>query len=312
MAQRLQRILYILPLSLLLGCVSSPSIHGVSRLASMQVQAVEVSDDVSVSVLPDDPALQSILTAGIAQNVTRSLAYKRALTVRSVQTVSFGRESLTGQSAEESDRSIRDPRTALASLPHTTIQVDLESVMTQTSMRATFKRPSSDQAEMILELTTKDGQPMFQETHWYADRQGYLPGTPYEIAIRSGVEELKIDHAMWNEIQVQGAPVCALAEFFYTWLGQESLFVSGQREIISQSTMVSIEHRDGEALFHLIRPCYDDKEEASLNIRVDHFFFTMDFKLVAWNSLYTSARFGKRLSYMVVDRSYSYPEKTEQ
>lgn len=265
-----------------------------------------ISESGETARLPQDPALQRLLAAGIAHRVVEPLEYRRTLTVRSLQTVSFASDPLEGKQAIEFDSSIRDPRSAIAALPSITAQVEVESTMTRDSMRATFKRPADVQPQLILELSTEDGKPMFRETHWYADRNAYVRGAPYQAAHASGVEELKVDHSMWAEIEAQGAPVCALADFFYTWLGRQSLRVSGLRFILSESTRV--ERRDGDGAFLLTRPCYDDRSRDSRNSRIDRFIVSADFRLVAWSSEYINARAGSTARYMVIDRTYAYGE----
>ncbi len=288
-------------LSLLIGCESP-------QPSSLVVQHPESG----TALLPQDPAVQSILIAGIAQKVARRLEETQSITVRSTQLVSFATQSLEGMSALESAQSIRDTRAAIVALPHTALEVLAESVMTQHSMRTTFRRRSSLQPETILELTRENGEAMLQETHWYADRQAYLRGEPYVIEDPSGVDGLKVEHTLWADIQSQGAPVCALAEFYYNWLGEHSHQRSAFREIISESVAVSASKRDGEDVFILIRPCYDKLEASMRSTRTDQFFIDKEFQLVGWNSLYTHAKFGSRVAYMAVDRTYTYSQGVEE
>ncbi len=257
-----------------------------------------------------DPPSGSMPTSGlvaeIAAQVAGNLASATTLTIHSSQTVSFAREPLDGVSKEESERSLREPRLAIEALPHIRLDVEVDAEMTPTSMRASFRKVGSPQPEMILELSSVNGQPIFRESHWYAALRGYLRGEPYPIEDPSGVEGLQVDHAFWSEIQAQGAPVCALAEFYCTWIGSESIRVRSYREIIGESVVVSRERLNGEDVYVLSRPCYDIRNDSSRSVRTDRFVVTDGFKLVAWSSHYTNLRFGARVAYMVVDRVYSY------
>ncbi len=265
--------------------------------------------------MPEDPALQSILIAGIAEKIVQNLERRKALTVHSLKTVSFASESLEGRSTVESQRSIRDPCAAIESLRSITVQVAVEAVMTRNSMRAIFRRPAAAQSEMILELTTRDGQPMFQETHWYTDKQAYLRGEPYAISDPSGVKELKVEHTMFAEIQAQGVPVCTLAEFFYSWLGRESLFAKSVPRGIGQSSpsdTVTTEQLGEAEVFHVKKLVYDVSDASSRSTRTDHYSVTKDFKLVAWRIELSHLKYGSKASYMVEANTYSYPSDAER
>jgi hypothetical protein len=275
------------------------------------VRADAAALDRAVAALPDDPALQSILAAGIALKVAQRLEYANAVEVRSLQTVSFATESLEDRPTGDLQASLRDPRAAIAALPNIILQVEVESKMRRDSMRATFKRPSDRRPQMILELMTKDGKRMFQETHWYSDRQAYLRGDLYSPTDPSGVEELKIDHALWAEVQAQGAPVCALADFFYTWIGWDSLWVRGTRSMLARATTIKVERRDGGEVFVLTRPCHDDRDGPIRSIRTDQFVVTKDFRFIGWSSEHTHAKAGAAAKYMVIDRRYEYFEEDE-
>jgi len=248
----------------------------------------------------------SVLVAEIAAQVAGNLASSTTLTIHSSQTVSFAREPLDGVSREECERRLREPRLAIEALPHIRLDVEVDAEMTPTSMRAAFRKVGSPQPEMILELSRVNGQPVFRESHWYAGLRGYLRGEPYAIEDPSGVEGLQVDHALWSEIQAQGAPVCALAEFYCTWIGSESIRVRSFREIIGEAVAVSRERLNGEDVYVLSRPCYDIHNDSSRSVRTDRFVVTNGFKLVAWSSHYTNLRFGARVAYMIVDRVYSY------
>lgn len=258
--------------------------------------------------------MQVILIAGVAEKMKQDLARRKALTVRSSQKVSYATESLTGLSVEESTQRLRDPMDAVRVLPAVAVEVEVEAKMTRNSMRSSFKRPSSGQPEMILELTTEGGKPMFRETHWYADRKAYLRGEPYPIDDPSGVEDLKVQHAMFADIEAKGSSVCALAEFFYTWVGKDTLFartIAGgfARSAIGDSIKTS--RLGDEDVFEIRVAGYDSKHDTWRSIRTDCIAVTRDFKLVAWRTMRVYVQYGVRASYLVDEASYIYPEGDE-
>lgn len=291
-------------LSLVSGCTRS------QVLAEAAVEArAHPSNAETESRRADPPAGSmptSVLVAEIAAKVAGNLASATTLTIHSSQTVSFASEPLDGVPKEECERRLREPRLAIEALPHIRLGVEVDAEMTPTSMQATFRKVGSPQPEMILELSSVNGQPMFRESHWYAALRGYLRGEPYAIEDPSGVEGLQVDHALWSEIEAQGAPACALAEFYCTWIGDESIRVRSYRTIIGESVAVSRERLNGEEVYVLSRPCYDVRKDSWRSVRTDRFVVTDGFKLVAWSSHYTNLRFGARVAYMVVDRVYSY------
>ncbi|MEI7877626.1 MAG: hypothetical protein WCI96_06815 [Planctomycetota bacterium] len=290
------------------GCKGSQSLAG----AEMPGSSAPASADTGArrSDLPSD-SKTSVLVAEIATKVADNLAAAAAMKIHSSQTVTFAREPLEGLSEEECELRIREPQLAVEALPHIRIEAEVDAEMTPTSLRASFRKIGSAQPEMILELSTVDGKPMFQESHWYAALKGYLRGDRYAIEDPSGVEVLRVDHTLWSEIQAQGAPVCALAEFYCTWIGKESIRVRANREIIGEAIAISCERRNGEDVYVLSRPCYDLRKDTSRSIRSDRFVVSKDFRLVAWRTSYTSLRPGARVSYMVVDRAYTYRNVNE-
>ena len=303
----------LLPLALLVGCADANKAASPGPPSIVRVDAAAL--DRAVAALPDYPALQSILIAGVGEKMRQDLARRKTLTVHSSHVVSFATESLKGLSVEQSTRRLRDPMDAIKALPTVAVEVEVEAEMTRDSMRSTFKRRSAAQPEMILELTTEDGKPMFRETYWYADRKAYLRGELYPIDDPSGVEGLKVGHAMFAEIEAKGSSVCALAEFNYTWVGKDTLFARTVPGGISQSSIGdSIRRVDhgGHQAFEIRLAGYDSKHETWRSIRTDHFVVTDQFKLVAWRTARLYVEYGVGASYLVDENTYFYPEGADR
>ena len=307
MRRRILIALTALSAVLLGGCALS----GASEAAAGQAQSPTAGSFFAGSQLPQDPHLQVILIAGVAEKMKQDLARRKALTVHSLQRVSFATESLNGLSVEESTRRLRDPMDAIKALPPVAVEVEVEAEMTRDSMRSSFKRPSAAQPEMILELTTEDGKPMFRETHWYADRKAYLRGEPYPIDDPSGVEGLKVQHAMFAEIEAKGSSVCTLAEFFYTWVGKDTLFARTVPDGFARSAIgdsIKTSRLGDEDVFEIRIATYDVKRDTWRSIRTDSFAVTTDFKLVAWRTERVYVEYGVKASYLVDEKSYFYPK----
>lgn len=268
-----------------------------------------VKNSVAPSPVPEetttylgDAEVQSLVSAGIGQRVGKRLASEKKLVVNSTQKVSFVQLPSSGQQDQ-----LCEPKEAIKVSDATSVSVRVTSEMTQTSMKTTFQKDGSEQPDLILELLVHNGVPMCRETHWYTEQKGYLEGTPYPIVDRSGVDELRTEHSIFASIQAKGVPVCALAEFYFTWLGQNSTQIRFFRDVmLGNASFVRKETRDGNLVYHLVRIRWDDKDERSHGICKDHFWVTSDFRLVAWDSEFTDAQFGNYVSYMVVERAYTY------
>lgn len=245
--------------------------------------------------------------ARIAARVCDRLETSESLGVHSTQTVSFVKTFCVGDF-------VQSPQCAVASANALHVVVDINSTMYPSAFDTTFQKEGSHQPDLTISLGMVSGSPQLTERSWYPDENGegmYREET-YPTQHPSGVDELESEYSLFDTLPTN---VCATAEFYRNWLGQESPQVNSWRRNIAEAQLVDVGYWIGKNrvyynVYHLVREVYDtprDNGGPGRQRRIDHYYVDlMTSRLVGWVSEYTDAVYSKKASYMVVERLYEY------
>jgi len=212
-----------------------------------------------------------------------------------------------------------DDGTVLYSLPNTNQgTANVIAVMTPNSYNVEIRRggtPKDAPADLIMNLTTVEGKPIFTESHWYPDLKRYRKATTKhasgEVLERLGAEMTGVMDTQFPMDLFPTLDSCAGAEFLQTWLGAGIKYRIGT--MYKAEFLENPQEHAGKMCYVLRRDVYDVMNNDGSGVQhrqksVDHFFIAKDsFQLVAWTSLRVNVNTETlQAGYQFVERNYAY------
>lgn len=253
------------------------------------------------------------LPAELAEKFRTSLASLDRLEVRSEQRVSYLRREID---PERDDGGQGPQRSALAAIADhkdevAAVDVRIWATMTRDSYLVRMWKGEMSQPVTEVSLTVDDGVPTIVERQWYPVLDDYRT-TKYPSPHRCGYDDPTLPSSLFEELKTN---VCATAEFFQRWLGDDSNEADGLRDIVALATLVPVQAETyrGKRAYRLKRQPYERDEPELYRSGLQTFWIDAEsYLLVGWRSENVSIHHDDYAAYLVVERHYDYPKLTAQ
>lgn len=249
----------------------------------------------------------------LAEKFRSSLASLDNLEVRSEQRVSYLRRKID----PERDDGGRGPqRSALAAIADhkdevAAVDVRIWASMTRDSYLVKMWKGEMSQPVTEVSLTVDEGVPTIVERQWYPVLDDYRTAK-YPSPHRCGYDDPRLPSSLFDGLTTN---VCATAEFFQRWLGDDSNEADGLKKIVARATLVPVQAETyrGKRTYRLKRQVYERDEPELYRSGLQTFWIDAEsYLLVGWRSENVSIQYDDHAGYLVVERHYDYPKVTAQ
>lgn len=260
----------------------------------------------------DLPQGRSEMTpAALAEKLRTRLASLEHLDVRAEQRVSYLRREIDPQRGDAGQGPQRNALAAIADHKDEVAAVDVRISASMTRDSYLVKIWKSEMSQPVTEvlLTTDDGVPTIVERQWYPVLDDYRTAK-YASPYRTGYDDPALQSCLFQELETS---VCATAEFFHTWLGDDTYQADSFQQIVALATLVPVEAETyrGKRTYRLKRQAYQiDEPERYLSCFQTFWIDAESYLLVGWRTELVDIQYDDHAAYQVVERHYDYPTPT--
>lgn len=249
--------------------------------------------------------------AVLAEKLRTSLASLEHLDVRAEQRVSYLCRGTDAGGGDDGRGPQLNAMVAIADHKDEVLAVDVRISASMTRDSYVVKMWKGEMSQPITEvfLTTDDAVPTIVERQWYPVLDDYRTAK-YVSPHRTGYDDPVLQSCLFQELETS---VCATAEFFHTWLGDDSYQADAFQQIVALATLVPAQSEmyQGRSTYRVVRQAYERDEPELYRSNLQTFWIDSEsYLLVGWRTELVDIQYDDHAAYQVVERHYDYPTPT--